>query len=335
MACHTSSIRKLVLGGANDNQNDPIAPRQLHIFEDMSDDESSSGDDLPLSSLGTGKRKSRGSVNYNEENSQESDEAEFQDGDDDEEARSPNGDGMDTDDFIAEDDDDEEVDEGDDSSSDEGLPLSSLKSAKAKLSTPKNASAKKTKAASSTKKATPKKKESRKASSSKLTKSKSSASSTSSKAVASTYNAPSIELYAKCDKGKLIQAVLVRWWYAYQWPDPETLPKTTPKNYTALDGFPGVYICTSGSDVGKFKDYRDLSLAPSFRNFARKDASELREMLLRAIENQRKALIKMEGEGTGTEKGLRELEKWASKLNCGKADKEAVKVLKSARLVLS
>eukprot|EP00804_Cyclotella_cryptica_P006393 CCRYP_014282-RA/>CCRYP_014282-RA protein AED:0.00 eAED:0.00 QI:579/-1/1/1/-1/1/1/190/203 len=175
----------------------------------------------------------------------------------------------------------------------------------------------------------------RKASSSKLTKSKSSASSTSSKAVASTYNAPSIELYAKCDKGKLIQAVLVRWWYAYQWPDPETLPKTTPKNYTALDGFPGVYICTSGSDVGKFKDYRDLSLAPSFRNFARKDASELREMLLRAIENQRKALIKMEGEGTGTEKGLRELEKWASKLNCGKADKEAVKVLKSARLVLS
>ncbi|KAL7482625.1 hypothetical protein ACHAW6_008297 [Cyclotella cf. meneghiniana] len=305
----------------------------------MSDDYSSSGEDLPLSSLGSAKRKSRGSVNYNEDESEESDEAEFQGDDDDDAASANDGDGMDTDDFIAEDDEEEDED-ADDSSSDGERPLSSLKSAKTKSSSPKNAPDKKTKTASSTKKANSKKSESssakkKKTSSSKLTKSKSSLSSNSSKAAATNYNAPSIELYAKCDKGKLIQAVLVRWWYAYQWPDPETLPKTTPKNYTALDGFPGVYICTSGSDVGKFKDYRDLSLAPSFKNFARKDAQELREILLKAIDNQRRALIKMEGGGTGTEKGLRELEKWANTLNCAKADKEAEKVLKAARLVLS
>lgn len=87
--------------------------------------------------------------------------------------------------------------------------------------------------------------------------------------------------------------------------------------------------------MGKFKDYRDMTTAPNFKNYARKPSSELKELLLKAIENQRKALRKMEGEGTKTERDLRELEKWAGKLNCGKVDKEAEKVLKAARLSLS
>eukprot|EP00956_Cyclotella_meneghiniana_P009256 scaffold12701_cov40-Cyclotella_meneghiniana.AAC.5 len=278
----------------------------------MSDNDSSD-DDVPLSALapaaGT-KRQSRGgslgkSVNYNEEDSDE--EQEFQD--DDEEEAAVDEEDDDEDDFIDDDDDDED-----------DQPLSALKSppVKKKLAVKKP----------------PKKKES--SAKAKKPKPKSSAKSSSSSAANnSNYKAPSIELYANCDKGKLIQSTLLRWWYAYTWPDPKSLPTSTPANYTALDGFPGVYICTSGSDVGKFKDYRDMTTAPNFKNFAHKPASELQELLLKAIENQRKALRKMEGEGTKTEKDLRELEKWAGKLNCSKVDKEAEKVLKAAKLSLS
>jgi hypothetical protein len=264
----------------------------------MSDDDSS-GDDVPLSSLGGAKRQSRGSVNYNEDDDSEE---EFQDIEEPE----PEEVGDDMDDFIA-------------SDSDEDLPLAKLKTPKAKTSAP-------------AKKATPKKKETS-AKKKTVVKSNSSVSLSSSRP-GSGYNAPSIELYTNCDKGKLIQAILVRWWYAYSWPSEECQAQT-PKNYTALDGFPGVFVCTSGSDVGIIKDFRDHSTAPTFKNFARKSAAELKDLLLKAIENQRKVLRKIEGEGTGTEKNLRELEKWTNKLNCSKADKEAEKVLKAAKLTLS
>ncbi|KAL3774065.1 hypothetical protein ACHAWO_005272 [Cyclotella atomus] len=268
----------------------------------MSDDNSSE-DDVLLSSLAGEKRQSRGSVNYNE--GDDDSEEEFQDIEEPE----PEEEEDDIDDFIA-------------ASSDEDQPLVKLKSSKAKTSAKK----------SPTNKAVPKKKETS-AKKKPVAKSKSSVSSSSSKP-GSGYNAPSIELYTNCDKGKLIQSVLVRWWYAYSWPSAECQAQT-PKNYTALDGFPGVFVCTSGSDVGIIKDFRDHSTAPTFKNFARKSATELKDLLLKAIDNQRKALNKIEGEGTGTEKNLRELEKWANKLNCSKADKEAEKVLKAARLMLS
>lgn len=142
-------------------------------------------------------------------------------------------------------------------------------------------------------------------------------------------------MYSQCDKGKLIQSLLARWWYAYQWPDPKCLEKSTPKGYDALDGFPGVYICAEGGDVGKFIDKRDHTQSPSFNNFAKKKSEELKEMLLTAIEEQMKALIEHEGEGTDTEKSLKVLQKWTNKLNCAKADKEAEKVLKAKRLTIS
>jgi hypothetical protein len=105
--------------------------------------------------------------------------------------------------------------------------------------------------------------------------------------------------------------------------------------YDALDGFPGVYICTQGAEVGKFLDKRDRTKAPTFNNFAKKSSEELKDMLLRAIDAQLKALIQREGGGTDTEKELKVLEKWANKLNCAKADKQAEKVLKAKRLTLS
>lgn len=305
------------------------------------DDSSSSDEDIPLSALGK-----KAKVESSDE------EAEFNDADDDDEEMGDEPD-SDSDDFI--DDDDEDEDDDDDgayaSDSSDDVPLSALRSpqkkVKAKAGTKKKASSSPTKKAAPKKKSTTTKSKSSSSSSSAKKKAKSTSSSSSKKSKASSstssssagsggsnYLCASNELYSHCDKGKLIQSLLSRWWHAYQWPDPKILMEPTPRGYDALDGFPGVYICTQGSNVGKFIDRRNHEQSPSFRNFARKSSEELKELLLAAIDKQMKELIQHEGEGTETEKNLKVLSKWANKLNCTKADKEAEKVLKAKRLVL-
>ena len=139
----------------------------------------------------------------------------------------------------------------------------------------------------------------------------------------------SAELYSKCDKGKLIQNVLCRWWYCYSWPDPSVLPSKTPTCCDALDGFPGVYVVTSGPNVGRINDYRNHDKAPNFNNFSKMSADELKTLLAEAIQKQKVELIDAEGSGTETEENLNELQKWASKINGPKADKEAEKILRA------
>jgi hypothetical protein len=145
----------------------------------------------------------------------------------------------------------------------------------------------------------------------------------------------SSELYAKCDKGKLISEFLRRWWYAMTWPNPKDLPETTPENCDAMDGFPGVYVVTSGEEVGKILDLRDKKTCPNFINMVQKSSEELKELLLKAITEQKRILMENEGEGTETEKDLKTLEKWVHKVNASKADKDAEKVLKAAGLKLN
>jgi hypothetical protein len=161
------------------------------------------------------------------------------------------------------------------------------------------------------------------------------ASTTSTTSNSDDYQSASAALYGSgCNKGLLIQRLLCRWWYAINWPDPATLPKTPPKHYDALDGFPGVYIGTAGDDVGVIQDLRDNDQRPSFNTFAKKPSSELQTLLLAACDEQRKKLVEADGKGTATEKELNDIIKWATKLKHVTADKEAAKVLKAAKLTL-
>lgn len=277
---------------------------------------SSEDDDIPLKDLAKGKRS--------RPKDDDSSEAEFDDEASDEPAAEE-----DIDDFIVEDEEGDDDEDGDyDSDDSDDVLLSELKSPTKKKAAKKPAA----KSKATKKKATPKKKattaKTKKPAATKKKASKPAA------AASSSYVSASTELYANCDKGKLIQSLLARWWYVYTWPEPSTVPSSTPKGYDALDGFPGVYICTSGENVGKFKDCRDPKTAPSFKNLSKKTSEELRDDLLKAIDKQMAALIKAEGEGTKTEKDLKDLQKWATKLNCSKADKDAVKVLKAAKLTV-
>ena len=240
---------------------------------------------------------------------------------------------------------------GSSSSDDDDAPLSSLVAKKK----PAAAAAKVNGSTTNNQKTVPKKKESpqkKKAASTKkppLKKTSSSvsngnnnniapttnSSATGSSAKSKSYEWASAALYgSECEKGMLIQRLLCRWWYAFEWPDPKTLPAQPPDKYDALDGFPGVYIGTAAENVGHIQDLRNAQAAPTFVNFARKSSEELRDWLVTALQQQTQQLVAAEGPGTATEKELATLLKWAKKVNVAKADKEAAKVLKAQGLSL-
>jgi hypothetical protein len=292
---------------------------------------SDSDDDMPIARVAAAKKRKA----LSDEDEDESDDGkgsddreneEDGDGDDDEEE------GEEESEYEGDEDGEEEmrdlqqtrglVDEpsGSDDSSDDDVPLSHL-------ATKKKAPAKK-KTPAAKKKVTPKKKP--------VPRKKPDGTASSGATGRSTYVSPSTELYAKSEKGKLIQALLSRWWYAIEWPDKSSVLKIPPANTDSLEGFPGVYVYTSGESVGKLYDMRDKNCpnCPNFANMVHKPASELQELLLKAIEEQKSALVKHHGEGTGTEKDLNALLKWAKKLSTTKADRDAEKVLKAARLKL-
>lgn len=179
-------------------------------------------------------------------------------------------------------------------------------------------------------------------------KSKSSSSSTTTATSSNkSYEWVSAALYGSgCDKGLLIQRLLCRWWYAYTWPDLDHPVKPIPdlKLYDSLDGFPGVYIGTAAEVVGQLYDTRDLTQAPSFRNFALKPSGELQQLLIAAIEEQKRQLhLHQQGVSSAdashstddtTMKDLDTMLKWTRKVNTTKADKDAITVLKAHGLKL-
>ena len=226
-----------------------------------------------------------------------------------------------------EDDDD---DDDDDSSEDDDIPLSALIKPKKAASSPqkRKSTASKASNGSSAKKKTKATKKKAPPPPPPAAKKKSSSSSKS-------YEYASAALYGTdCDKGLLIQRLLCRWWYAYEWPSAAIRNAKPPPNYDTLDGFPGVFICTKGDEVGKILDTRsreDATRKPSFRNFALQPAEDLRELLLTALEEQQKQLGAADPE---LSKELKGLVKWATKLNTKKADKDARKILTAHRLVL-
>lgn len=58
----------------------------------------------------------------------------------------------------------------------------------------------------------------------------------------------SVEFYENTDKGDLVQKLLVRWWYAIEWPKPGDYGEP-PAGYEPLDGFKGVFVSTRVSLV--------------------------------------------------------------------------------------
>lgn len=280
-----------------------------------------SSEDAPMSSLRNGgsdeektpNKRRRSQVNYAEDDEENDDNDNDDNDDDDEEGNN-------------EEQDDEDDDDDDD------VPLSALAAP----------SPKKKKTTTTSKASNGKKKKDETPTKKKVTKKKTTSSSGSISSATKTntngssdYKSASAALYGSdCDKGLLIQRLLCRWWYAMEWPDPAAIPANPPKHYDPLDGFPGVYVCTEGDDVGAIKDFRDKSTCPNFNNMAKKTSEELQKLLVKALTEQRRQLTEAEGTGTETLKELDDLLKWANKVKPAAAEKAAEKVLKTAKLSL-
>lgn len=127
-------------------------------------------------------------------------------------------------------------------------------------------------------------------------------------------------------RGKLVQALLRRWWYAIEWPSKETREIMPDENFEELPAFPGVHICTSGPRLGEIVDHRNHSKSPCFTNFYAMPTEELKALVATAYDNQMKQLKEREPYSpllTGLKKEMNE----AARINAGKADVQARKAM--------
>lgn len=109
-----------------------------------------------------------------------------------------------------------------------------------------------------------------------------------------------------------------------------------------MDGYPGVYICVKGDNMGKIIDHRTHSQAPSFENLKAKSCQELQGLLIKvrtlktspsvnlssdnhvvlcttptakALQTQREQLLEHEGPNSIHEKPISKDLVWAQKFN--------------------
>lgn len=131
-------------------------------------------------------------------------------------------------------------------------------------------------------------------------------------------------------KGEMIQKLLCRWWYAIEWPAKEDL-KPAPPSYEALEGFPGVFICVEGDNIGHLLDVRNKATSPCFTNFASKDCEELKGLLELALTKQKEALLAHWGENMDEERNIDRELKWLKGVDPAKTDRAAVRAIAIAK----
>lgn len=154
---------------------------------------------------------------------------------------------------------------------------------------------------------------------------KKSGSSSRSSSVPAASQSTRVSAFYESDKGTVVQALMIRWWYAIQWPELDT-NAVSPPGYESLDGFPGVFVGTRLDNFGEIKDMRDKSTCPNFKNLWAKSTDELKSLCETAIREQINALVQAEGPDTALERTLvRELKKIQA-INATQADKKALKI---------
>ncbi|GMI52073.1 hypothetical protein ScalyP_jg4415 [Parmales sp. scaly parma] len=144
-------------------------------------------------------------------------------------------------------------------------------------------------------------------------------------------------MYNETNKGKLVQHILCRWWYAMSWPARECLTYNEP-GYDPVDAFPGVFIAVSGSDIGHIVDRRNKKDMPCFDVMIKKSSSDLKDLLLDAIDGQKEAMKESTSvdstEFEVVKKDLDTLQVWCKNVIADKADREAETIAKKHNLKL-
>lgn len=155
-------------------------------------------------------------------------------------------------------------------------------------------------------------------------KSKAAKSSTSGTTKSAAVQRKDAQYYNDTQKGMMVQRLLVRWWYAFDWPMAgDWAEDDVPAGYEQLDGFPGVFVSMNVSSLGRILDLRNNDMKPSLRHMSRKHAKEIQELCIRAYEGQIKALEVAEGEGAPLLHTLRREMHQVKKYDADAAEREA------------
>ena len=132
--------------------------------------------------------------------------------------------------------------------------------------------------------------------------------------------------YEDTKKGLIVQNLLIRWWYAYSWPNPDEYTGDVPPGYEEMEGMKGVFVSMNLEDLGKIVDLRDKKMCPSLKNMSAKPAAELKELCIKAYEGQIAEIIKIEGkEDTPNIITLKKEMRHISRIDPDEADMEAKK----------
>lgn len=133
------------------------------------------------------------------------------------------------------------------------------------------------------------------------------------------------QFYTTTKKGELVQKLLVRWWYAFQWPDLENLTGKVPDGYEMLDGFPGVYVSMRTSNLGHILDLREKDImCPTLRCMARKSSAEIQELCVTAYEKQIEKLKEQDGGDAQFELTLKKELHAVRRIDADLADRESM-----------
>ena len=79
--------------------------------------------------------------------------------------------------------------------------------------------------------------------------------------------------------------------------------------------------------MGKILDLRNTATCPSFKNLSKKPSEELKNLCIKAIGEQIKELISVEGSGTKLEALLRSEMRDINKIDTERADRKASRFL--------
>jgi hypothetical protein len=125
-------------------------------------------------------------------------------------------------------------------------------------------------------------------------------------------------------KGQILQTLLVRWWYSYDWPTPSEIG-TPPPGYEEMDGFPGVFVSMNLESLGQVLDLRDKKNCPSLKNLSKRHTKDLKEMCVEALSNQLKQLHEFEGEDAPLSLKIKRTLKEVRGIDVEEAESEAKK----------
>ena len=89
-----------------------------------------------------------------------------------------------------------------------------------------------------------------------------------------------------------------------------------------LPGFPGIFICIHGGDIGMIADTRDMTKAPTVNNLLKYNCIQLKNLWITALKEQMKALKNAEGENAITMPYLKHELTMAQEFDAEKEEKE-------------